>query len=193
MTSPPLANPQDVADVWRPLSDSDIEQVYSLIGKASAKLRQTCPFDIDARMALFATAPTALTALDPVIVADVVATVVKRFLVNREGVASYTDGTGPYTHSAMLVNRYDKTGSDVRGAIQIIESDINQLRPAVPAPLASTFRVRTPRPRILVPGMGHRGRYGRGYGPAVIPDYQLGDPYYIPSEADGYRAGEGLL
>lgn len=126
----PLADTSDVEAVWRPLQDTEVGQVTALIARASAKLRHAVPFDIDARIALYATDPTQPTALDPMVVADVVATIVKRFMVNIEGVASSSEGVGPYSRSATFVNRYDKTGSDVRGAIQVIDSDIDQLRPA---------------------------------------------------------------
>lgn len=173
MPATPLATPQDVADVWRPLTAAEETQVAALLTKAEAKLRQKAPFDIDARMGLFATDPTDPTALDPVIVADVLATVVKRFMVNRDGVASSSEGTGPFSKSQTFVNRYDKTGSDVRGAIQITESDLDQLRPAVPAAKPEpAIRVNVPCPQVLVP----RGRItGRGdIGPAIVPDYYPG-------------------
>jgi hypothetical protein len=179
----PLAQPSDVADIWRPLSTAETTQVTSLIAKASAKLRQKAPFDVDARITLFTTNPTAPTALDPTVVADVVATIVKRFMVNIDGVASSSEGVGPYSRSATYVNRYDKTGSDVRGAIQVTDSDIEQLRPAVPAPTVGTFRVNIPRPEVLVP-YGRRTASpvsGQGYGSVIVPDVNA-----IP--ANGYES-----
>lgn len=160
----PLATPDDVADIWRPLTADETTQVTNLIVKASAKLRHACPFDIDARIALHEVASTDPTALDPTVVADVVATIVKRFLVNPEGAASGSDSEGPFSHSTTWVNRYDKTGSDVRGAIQVTDSDIDQLRPAVPAATASTFRYQIPCPQVLIPGDRFGGR------PGVLPD-----------------------
>lgn len=167
----PLAQASDVADIWRPLSTDETTRVTRLLAKASAKLRQKCPFDVDERIALFATDPDAEIALDPQIVADVVATVVKRFLVNPDGAASNSEGAGPYSRAATYVNRYDKTGSDVRGAIQFTESDIDQLRPAVPAQVASSFRVHVPEPQLLIPRAGRfNGPFGPGIGPIVVPD-----------------------
>lgn len=175
-TPTPLATPDDVADVWRPLLDTETAQVANLIRKASAKLRHACPFDVDARIALFTTDPENVQALDPDVVADVVATIVKRFLVNREGVASQSQGVGPFSKSATYVNRYDKTGSDVRGAIQIIDSDIEQLRPAVPAQTPTSFEVGIPDPRILVPRGGYagQGRIGIGLPAVILPDIAPG-------------------
>jgi hypothetical protein len=176
----PLAVPSDVEDVWRPLTDAEKPRVLNLIAKASSKLRQKCPFDIDDRIGLFtsATDPEQLdvTALDPQIVADVVATIVKRFLVNQDGVASQSQGAGPFSKSATYVNRYDKTGSDVRGAIQVIDSDIEQLRPAVPAQTATSFEVGIPDPRVLVPRGGYsgQGRIGIGLPAVILPDIAPG-------------------
>lgn len=175
MATEPLAMPDDVADLWHPLSTDETVRVTRLIDKASAKLRQACPFDIDERIALFTTAPTAPTALDPSIVADVVAQIVHRFLVNQDGVASGSSSEGPFSRSATFVNRYDKTGSDVRGAIQVTESDIDQLRPAVPAPVPSSFRVKVPCPQVLIPGVRRVNGFGPGVAaPIVIPDYAPG-------------------
>lgn len=171
----PLADPSDVADVWRPLTADQEQKVARLIEKASSKLRHACPFDIDARIAQFATDPTVPTALDPTVVADVVATIVKRFLVNVDGFASTSETVGPYGRSGTFVNRYDKTGSDVRGAIQVIESDIDQLRPAVPAATPFAFKVGVPQPALLIPrGARGPGAFGSGVGPVVVPDYAPG-------------------
>jgi hypothetical protein len=159
-----LATPQDVVDIWRPLSDAETTQVSNLIIKASAKLRFACPFDVDARIALFDANPQDPTALDPLIVSDVVAMIVKRFLVNPEGYATESETTGPFSRSATYVNRYDKTGSDVRGAIQVTDSDIDQLRPAVPSFVPSSFTYALPSPQVLIPGDRLGGR------PGIVPD-----------------------
>lgn len=146
MTDGPLAQPSDVADVWRPLTDAETAQVANLIAKASAKLRQLAPWDIDARIALSTSNPTNPMALQAEVVADVVATIVKRLLVNPDGVALSSETVGPFSRSQSYVNRYDKTGSDVRGALQVTDSDIDQLRPATQDFTPSTFRVGIPRP-----------------------------------------------
>lgn len=165
-----LALPGDVEDVWRPLSTAEVPRVTNLIEKASARLRQKCPFDIDERISLFYDDSKAPTALDPAIVADVVATIVKRFLVNIEGAAASNESTGPFSKSTTWVNRYDKTGSDVRGAIEVTESDIDQLRPATPPELGGTIRLRSPH---------YEQRLGfTRYGPAdVIVERPVNVPY----------------
>jgi hypothetical protein len=167
----PFADPDDVADIWRPLTTDERVRVSNLIDKAAARLIQKCPFDLDARIALFQADSTDPAALDPLIVADVVATVVKRFLVNPDGFASASEAAGPFSRSGTYVNRYDKTGTDVRGSLQVTEADIEQLRPAVPATVASSFRVGIPRPKILIPQGGRVvGRIPIGFPPIIIPD-----------------------
>lgn len=171
----PFATWLDVQALWRPLSDEEIPTIDRHCAVASAKLRQACPFDIDARIANFALDPVVQPALDPILVADVTANVVKRFLVNTEGVASSSDTEGPFSHSATYINRYDKTGSDVRGAIQVTDSDIDQLRPAVPSEIASSFRVGVPGPNLLIPhAIRTSGRLGLGSVPVIVPDIYIG-------------------
>lgn len=170
MARDPFADPNDLAAVWRPLSDAEAQQAMNLLAAASSKLRHACPFDIDARVALFEAGSTDPTALDPVLVTDVVVTIVKRYMVNIQGAATMSQSVGPYSQSATFVNRYDKTGSDVRGAIQVTDSDIDQLRPAVPADIPAVAHVAIPDPQVLVPAAVNV----RGVGPVVIPDYAPG-------------------
>lgn len=168
----PLADYTDVESVWRPLTDAEQDQVYDLISKASAKLRQAGrALNIDARMALFLTTPTDPHALDPIIVADVVATIVKRFLVNPDGLASESESEGPFSHSGTYVNRYDKTGSDVRGAIQIIQSDLDQLMPG-----ATVSGIGTVRPR-------------QGLAAVITPGWRLGGSQFAGTVDDHIRLG----
>lgn len=169
----PLATPDDVAQLWRPLSSAEQQQVEGLIVKASARLRHAAPFDIDTRIALYSTDPTALTALDPDVVADVIATKVKNFLVNPDGVASGSETAGPFSKSATYVNRYDKTGSDIRGSLEFTDSDLDQLRPAVPADSPFAFQIGIPDPQLLIPAGNGFGVAGRSI-PVVVPDVFLG-------------------
>lgn len=99
MPTVPLAHLEDVSAVWRPVAADEVERVSYLIALASAKLRAAVTFDLDARTALYATDPSAVTALDPVLVAGVVAGMVKRVLVNPSGVQSTTRSVGPYSES----------------------------------------------------------------------------------------------
>ena len=114
-----LAFPQDVADVWRPLTPDEELRVASLISKASVLLRQKCPW-VDARVVTYTANPTNPAGLDPALVALVVATSVKRFLSNQAGIAS--EGVGGYSIAYAL-----KTDKGFRGEIEILKEDIDKL------------------------------------------------------------------
>lgn len=107
--------------MWRPLQTAEIARAVRLLAKASSLLRQRSPY-IDARMSRFAVDPTDQGGLDPVTVATVVATMVKRFLSNVEGIVTQT--TGPYGVSYAI--RGEK---DIRGALQVTAADLDALRP----------------------------------------------------------------
>jgi len=170
----PLAIPDDLADIWRPLSDAEVTRATNLIEKASDRLRQKCPFDIDARMALYTSSPEDITALNPSIVADVVVGIVKRAMVNPNGLFSETETNGPFSHSQTFVGRYDKTATDVRGTLQVTESDIDQLRPAVPAPAPFAFQVGIPDPQVLVPRGARIPVPPVGRPSVIVPDFDPG-------------------
>jgi hypothetical protein len=139
MSGNALARADDVAAIWRSLSGAESDQVDALCAKASARLRQKCPFDIDERIALFTSSPTDPRALDPMIVADVVANIVKRVLVNPDGATSVSETAGPFSRTRGF-------GAGWRGAapdnsLRILESDIDQLRPAQPSATPATLRL----------------------------------------------------
>lgn len=125
----PLAQVDDVAAIWRPIAAGEIARVAHLIDVASAKLRARLPFDIDARTALYAVDPLDPIALDPVVVANVVAAIVKRVLVNPEGLASTTQSVGPYSESRTFSG---KAESEARGEIYVTEDDVCELLPKQP-------------------------------------------------------------
>lgn len=172
MTTPPaaLAVQSDVLDIWPSASALDQARLGRLIAKATQKLRAACPFDIDARIAAYGVDPSDPGALDPVVVADRIALIVKRFLINPDGVASTSQAAGPFSQSRTFVNRYDKTGSDVRGEIRITDEDIDELRPAVPFVGPGVARVGIPRPDVLIPAGASYAGVRAGVVPAVVPD-----------------------
>jgi hypothetical protein len=97
----PLASIEDVTLMYTPLAGADqptLDQITGLIQKASAILRQRIPW-VDDRIARFGIDPTDVGGLDPVLVADVVATMIKRFLVNQSGATNQSETVGPYSHS----------------------------------------------------------------------------------------------
>lgn len=124
----PLATVDDLADMWRPLLDSETDRAANLIEKASAMLRQNTPPvpSLDQRIAMFDADPTSYQGLDRTVVATVVATIVKRFISNVEGVVSQTQTAGPFSQSQSYALRGDK---DVRGEMQITVGDLDRLRP----------------------------------------------------------------
>lgn len=120
----PLAQVEDVAAIWRPVTGDEIVRVASLINLASAKVRAAVPFDLDARIALYATDPTDATAVDPVLAAGVVAAIVKRVLVNPDGLQSYTRTVGPYSES----RTHGAQGSG-SGEVLVTAADLAELLP----------------------------------------------------------------
>lgn len=118
----PLANPEDVAAIWRPVAAGEVARVTYLIALASAQLRARLPFDVDARIALVPPAPL---ALDPVLVAGVVARIVKRALVNPDGLQSSTRTVGPYSESRTFVSG----DVDASGDVSVTDADIADLMP----------------------------------------------------------------
>ena len=130
----PLADTSDLEDMWRPLQDSEVQRATNLIAKASALLRQVQPH-IDARIAAFQANAADPTGLDPTLVATVVATIVKRFIANVEGVASQS--VGPFSVSYAL-----RTEKSVRGELQVTQEDLNALQMYRPRNRIGTIRVR---------------------------------------------------
>jgi hypothetical protein len=126
MAAVPLAQVEDVANVWRAIESAEVARVEYLIDVASAKLRARCPFDLDARIGLFTAVPSDPLALDPVVVTNVVATIVKRVMVNPEGLASTTQTFGPFSESRTFAGRNESSAS---GDVEITAADLAELAP----------------------------------------------------------------
>ncbi len=135
-----LASITDLTDIWRPLSDAEaIDPKFPrLLSKAEALLRQQVPH-LDTRLAKFALDVTDPYGLDPSVVGSVIASIVKRFLINPSGASSQT--TGPV--SVSFVDRYaGKDGSaSIKGGLSVTASDLAQLKPAVPAAAIGSIHV----------------------------------------------------
>jgi len=172
----PLATTDDVSDLWRPLTSSEFDRVSRLIDKASALLRQRIPW-IDDRVSRFNADPTDPAGLDPVTVATVTATIVKRYLVNQDGATNTSVSTGPYTISKGFALRGDK---DIRGELVVTESDVAALTPAK----RSKSRIGTikTRPRMAPFPYGDLGNPALGgkYGgiDALLIEEGMSDPSY---------------
>lgn len=149
MAAAALATTDDLAVMWRPLDPSEIDRANSLLLRASALLRQAAPH-VDARIAAFGKDATDPTGLDPLTVATTVATIVKRFISNVEGVASQS--AGPFSVSYAL--RGDK---DVRGELQVTASDLQNLQMYRPKSRLGSIRVR---PTMAAPVGAGLAAYG---------------------------------
>jgi hypothetical protein len=160
----PLASIEDVTLMYTPLAGADqptLDQITGLIQKASAILRQRIPW-VDDRIARFGIDPTDVGGLDPVLVADVVATMIKRFLVNQSGATNQSETVGPYSHSTGFVIRGEK--NIVLGELFLSDSDIDKLRgPIKLSPKIGTARMGSTLNRVVhgyydgdvwAPGMG---------------------------------------
>ncbi len=123
----PLAVFADVSLLWTPLTSADQGRVDGLIVKASALLRQKIPW-VDQRVVLFGQDPMNLGGLDPAVVANVIATMVKRYLSNPDGATNSNRTVGPYAEARGYALRGDK---DIRGELVVTESDVAALTPAV--------------------------------------------------------------
>lgn len=167
----PLADSDDVADLWRPLTSDEIDRVTRLIAKASAMLRQRAPW-VDDRIGLFQADPTNPAGLDPVTVASVVATIVKRFLSNVQGVVS--EGVGPY--SVTYAIRGEK---DVRGEMYVTDGDLEKLK--VPEKAGSRIGTVKTRPRMAPWPAGQVGKPYRDVGESAS-DLWLSDMGGSPDE-----------
>lgn len=129
-----LATVDDLEDMWRPLQPDEVDRASGLLLRASALLRQAAPH-VDARITQFNDDPTNVQALDPLLVATVVATIVKRFISNVEGITNRTEG--PFSTSYAL--RGDK---DIRGEMIVNAADLDKLKPYLPQRRIGSIRVR---------------------------------------------------
>lgn len=149
----PLASPDDVeAALLRPLTDTEVDYVPTLIGQASALLRTAAP-SIDDRIARYEADPTDLSGVSSATVATVVAGVVKKYLINPQGIASTSTTTGPYNESVSYALRSEK---EERGVLQITAGDLRTLFPNRKRLRAGSIRMR---PGLAPRPVGHYGPY----------------------------------
>lgn len=115
-TLPPLATPQDIGVLWRPLSSAEVAQATLYIRLASAALRRRAPW-VDTQIAD--------GSLDADLVLMVVARVVLRVMRNPDLVASKI--TGPYA-----VTFAGADASSGAGQIKVTDEDVAQLTGGLP-------------------------------------------------------------
>lgn len=166
----PLASIEDVQLMYTPLAGADqptLDQITGLIRKASAILRQRIPW-VDDRIARFLVDATDVGGLDPDLVADVVATMIKRFLVNQSGATNQSETVGPYSHATGFVIRGEK--NIVLGELFLSDSDIDKLR----GPVKLSPKIGTARMGSTLNHLAH------GYYDADVWAPGMGD--YIPEQ-----------
>lgn len=135
----PLATPDDVTTLWPSAADLPAGQLTGLITKVSARLRQRMP-TVDARIAVFEADPADPFGLDRDLVADVVGTIIKRFLVNPDGATNTSVSSDSTSISRGYALRGDK---DIRGELYVADSDIAALMPAKIGAQAGTARTKS--------------------------------------------------
>lgn len=92
----PFATADDVAARWRPLNSDEQAIATTLAGDASLIIRARFP-GIDSEVQS--------GQVDPAVLVTVVAGMVKRAMIApSDGVASQSDGMGPYSHSQTYAN-----------------------------------------------------------------------------------------
>ena len=113
----PYAAPEDVAGIWRPLSDEETAVASAWIDQASQQIRDEVPdiggLDVDERLA------AGMLSVDTV--RYVVARMVRRVLMNPEGARSRAQGIDNYTESVTV----DSTLS--HGELFINERELKRL------------------------------------------------------------------
>lgn len=176
-----FATSDDVAAaLLRPLTEQESQYVAQLLISASALLRNASPA-LDSRIALYESDPTTPRAVDPDVVAAVAAGIVKRYLVNPKGLASTTEGVGPYSHGETYALRAE---ADVRGVMQVTAEDLATLTPNRRRLRAGSIRTR--------PGLAPRpvGHYG---GIPSLPEAVSAVVTFAPDLSDLLPDAEGLL
>lgn len=181
-----LATPDDVTALWPSASTLEAGRLDSLIAKASARLRQKLPW-VDARIAAFKTDPTDPSGLDPTLVADVIATAIKRYLANPDGATNTSTTTGPYSTSKGYALRGDK---DIRGELYISDDDLANLRPAKKSPFAGTVRTRARLAPWPFGDVGNPALANGGSMDSWLLEEGLADPAYEFGPFINYADGE---
>jgi hypothetical protein len=132
------------AALLRPLTVDEAAIIDGVIDLASTKLRGKLP-TVDDRIAAWSQSPRPATALDPELVAAVLAGVIKRALLNPKGLWSTSETDGDYSISETYPAARGGADVDNAGGITITDADLAELAPAVTV-LPATVRLNLPRP-----------------------------------------------
>ncbi len=122
------------AALLRPLTDAESTYIAALIDQAEGLLRARIP-DIDARIAARGTGDP--KAIDPAVVAAVLAQVIARFLRSPDGAISVSQTAGPYSTTRSL------QANASPGLLTITDADIAAILPATASIGARTIQARS--------------------------------------------------
>jgi hypothetical protein len=129
----------------RPLTSTEAQFVDGLCEQAIAKLTAALP-SIDARVAAYEADATTPAGINPALVTSVLATVVKRVLVNPQGAWSATQAVGPKSQSVTFGGGRAGGAVDAPGALAITPGDIDEILGRSAFAVPGTIRTRPPRP-----------------------------------------------
>lgn len=114
----------------RPLTQLELDLLPDLIGQVSARLRHRRP-DVDDLIEAWSASPRPSNAVNPDVVASVLAERLTRKLNNPKGLWSQSDSStdGPYSdsHSETYPGQRGGDGADAVGGIEVTDSDLRQI------------------------------------------------------------------
>jgi hypothetical protein len=114
------------AVLLRSLTTTEAQFINTLCEQASALLRVR-RHTIDTRIALWDTSPDEPTAVNPDVVAAMLATVIKRAMVNPRGLWSTSETDGDYSYSETYPGQRSGTDGGTPGEIVIVDSDLAKI------------------------------------------------------------------
>lgn len=132
-----------VAALVRPLTAFEQTVIGDLIARVQRDLRSKMP-TIDDRMARWGVEPPVENAVDPELVGDVLAGVIKRYLRNVDGAATVSRGDGPFTTSTSFAFRGNAVGGGTLGELAVTPADIDEINGVVGVSLPATIRLKVP-------------------------------------------------
>lgn len=114
----------------RSLTAEEAARIGGLIDQVSARLRNRRP-DVDDLIEAWSASPRPANAVDPDVVASVLAEILTRKLNNPKGLWSQSDSStdGPYsdTHSETYPGQRGGDGAGAVGGIEVTDSDLRQI------------------------------------------------------------------
>lgn len=159
----------------RPLTPNEASFIAALCDQASEKLRVAVP-SVDMQMAAYGVDPA--TGMSPVLVASVLANVIKRVLVNPRGLwSSGGESAGPFSAPSEVYAGGSRAGASTGpGELVVTAADIKQLY--------RSYAVAVPRSiQVAPPVLPEFDYYGGGYSDDPFDNgrfFDDGDTVYVP-------------